>query len=242
MGILGSRGSSPAPPATPAAAPGLLVWGRLDAGGPVLEPAFDVTAPATVPTEDGPFRVRGLDSDGRTLFSVSFQGDELPEEVGGGAQFAFVVPTSSFDRASLASMVLDGPWRKRGAISTSACPGRRGPGDLGGSERCRCRRAPVGRCSLPHGVGQRRDHRTHRVVRTRRRDDSSRCPRRPGCAALGRSVDRAHPADAALIGRLTAAPVGSADRPPASGLTSTSSGPFFLGPTGFAFQPRRFAR
>ncbi len=69
--------------------PTLLLWGNAGAGDLLLEPAFVIDAPPTTPTEDGPYRLEGLDAAGRSLFTFSFTPDEL--EYGGG-QFAFAIP------------------------------------------------------------------------------------------------------------------------------------------------------
>jgi hypothetical protein len=110
-GILGFLERSGAPPASPireASGPGLLIWGRIGASGAVLEPAFEVEAPPLLPTRSGPYRVRGLDDQGRELFSVPFQGAELPAEAGGGHHFAMVLPLDRFDRDALRTVQLDG--------------------------------------------------------------------------------------------------------------------------------------
>jgi hypothetical protein len=123
LGILGSRGSAASPPSVAAPAAGLLIWGRIDSGGAVLEPVFDVTAPPSPPVTSGPYRVRGVDTVGRELFSLPFSGDELPEEVGGGRQFAFVLPTGSFDRAALVAIHLDGPGVRVSRSRAARTPG-----------------------------------------------------------------------------------------------------------------------
>jgi len=75
------------------ARPGLLVWGRIAAAGLVLEPAFEVNAPAKLPASGGPHRVEVLDESGRVLVGLSFRGDRTVDAPGGEDEhFAFVIP------------------------------------------------------------------------------------------------------------------------------------------------------
>ncbi len=107
--IMSAVQASPTPPAAALAGPedGLLVWGRVDQHGVVLEPAFQVRAPARLPEESGPYRIRALDPTGSGIFDLSFAGAELPEEAGPGRHFAFVVPVSMLGGRTLASLRLD---------------------------------------------------------------------------------------------------------------------------------------
>ena len=75
-GLITYRQSNPnfAPPAPSNAVSGLLVWGRITSAGVILEPAFRVAAPATMPAGgDGTYRVEGLAADGSVLFSYPVQ-------------------------------------------------------------------------------------------------------------------------------------------------------------------------
>ncbi len=82
------RGVAPEP--TPQ--PTLLLWGNAGAADLLLEPAFVIDAPPTPPAEEGPYRLEGFDTAGRSLFAFSFKPDEV--EYGGG-QFAFALPYES---------------------------------------------------------------------------------------------------------------------------------------------------
>jgi hypothetical protein len=110
LGVLGWRGAGPAVEAARApAGPGLLVWGRVVQGNVVLEPAFEVDAPAVLPSRAGPHRVEGYDGSGARLFGISFEGDavgDLPR--GEERHFAFVVPLSRSELTRLASLRLVG--------------------------------------------------------------------------------------------------------------------------------------
>lgn len=101
------RAGSPA--SAVAATQGLLLWGGQGADSvPILEPAFVVRAPPSLPTEEGPFRLAGLTVQEDTLFSFSFA---MPETGLGDGQsaFAFVLPTQDAWADSLDRIVLIGP-------------------------------------------------------------------------------------------------------------------------------------
>jgi hypothetical protein len=74
---------------------GLLVWGRIEGGRLILEPAFRVPATGAV-IEAGPYTWEGKDAQGRVLASVPFEAYEvadLPNDE--PKHFAFVVPLES---------------------------------------------------------------------------------------------------------------------------------------------------
>ena len=84
----------------------LLLWGRTDDDGLVLDPAFMVDAPVSLPTEDGPYRLEGLGPRGERRFSLSFA--IRPLEYGGG-NFVFTVPFDPDRDGALERVVLSGP-------------------------------------------------------------------------------------------------------------------------------------
>ena len=101
------RAGSPAAAGT--ATQGLLLWGGQGADSvPILEPAFVVRAPPSLPTEEGPFRLAGLTVREDTLFSFSFA---MPETGPGDGEsaFAFVLPTQDGWADSLDRLMLIGP-------------------------------------------------------------------------------------------------------------------------------------
>jgi len=108
LGILNYRGPAPSPlPAPPG--PGLVVWGRVLQGSVVLEPAYEVYAPAVLPSRAGPHRVAGYDAQGTRLFGISFEGDLVPDLPRGAERhFAFVVPLGRSELPRLASLRLVG--------------------------------------------------------------------------------------------------------------------------------------
>jgi len=71
---------------------GLLVWGRVTESGPVLEPAFVVDAPGSLPAP-GPHRLDAIGTDGSVLLSVPFDAVPLADlPTGREEAFAFVLP------------------------------------------------------------------------------------------------------------------------------------------------------
>ncbi len=69
----------------------LLLWGGIDRFGDlILEPAFIIEAIPSISRLDGPYRITGEDTDGRTLFEFSFGMAEIADSEGGS--FASVVP------------------------------------------------------------------------------------------------------------------------------------------------------
>ncbi len=84
----------------------LLLWGRIGDGELVLDPAFMVDAPATLPTEDGPYRLEGVGPRGERRFSLGFAA--WPTEYGGG-NFVFTVPFDPGRDGVLERVVLSGP-------------------------------------------------------------------------------------------------------------------------------------
>ncbi len=84
----------------------LVVWGFAGDGQVTLDPAFVLDGVPALPGSDGPYRVEGLNADGRTEFSLSFTPDPL--EFGGGG-FVFLVPYEPGWADDLDRMVLTGP-------------------------------------------------------------------------------------------------------------------------------------
>jgi hypothetical protein len=72
---------------------GLLVWGRVHRGQVILEPAFEVNAPAALPGGRGPHRLSALGPQGETLLDLAFDGVHVADVADPTTQhFAFVVP------------------------------------------------------------------------------------------------------------------------------------------------------
>ena len=89
---------------------GLLLWGRIVGGRMVLEPGFEVDAPATLPVRGGPNRLEGLGPAGEVLFSFTFAGDRIADSPDPNDQtFAFVVPLSQLRGVELARLRFSAP-------------------------------------------------------------------------------------------------------------------------------------
>lgn len=76
-----------------AARPGLLIWGRIANGRVILEPAFDVVAPPSLPRRTGRHRLELTGDRGETLVALSFDGEKVADSPTNDETFAFVVPS-----------------------------------------------------------------------------------------------------------------------------------------------------
>ena len=71
--------------------PSLLVWGRVEKDGVVLEPAFQLTTRAVLPTGDGEYTLEGPGG-GKRLFAMAFDPIPIPDAESGAGTFAFAIP------------------------------------------------------------------------------------------------------------------------------------------------------
>jgi hypothetical protein len=102
----------PAPPSDPATPRSLLLWGRLEDGVPVLEPAFHMPVDA-LPPEPGDQLLEGFDAAGQRLFSASFSLVEvgcMPQ--GTAHHFSFSIPLPAAEAARLSEL----RWTKAGEM------------------------------------------------------------------------------------------------------------------------------
>ena len=84
----------------------LVLWGGMVDGELWIDPAFPMRTAASPPDARGPYRVRGTDDDGGTLFSLDF----TPREDGhGGRHFFFTVPIEAEWEEALVRITLTGP-------------------------------------------------------------------------------------------------------------------------------------
>ena len=88
---------------------GMLVWGRIEGGRAVLEPALRVTARPSLPSRPGPYRLEGRSDEGGRLFGLDFTPMETADDSTGAKHFAFVVPMRPEVAVRLASLRLEGP-------------------------------------------------------------------------------------------------------------------------------------
>ena len=95
-------GSAAAPPRSDM----LVLWGSVVDGEIRLEPVYSMHAPPRLPEEAGPYRIRGIGSDGRTLLALDFTPGE---DAYGARHFFFLVPIEPEWEDSLERIVLTGP-------------------------------------------------------------------------------------------------------------------------------------
>lgn len=86
--------------------PALLVWGRIENGQPILEPAFELTARAQLPDQRGPHRLAARDETGAEIFTTSFTGQRIADLPAGSETFAFAIPTSKLGGRRLGSLTI----------------------------------------------------------------------------------------------------------------------------------------
>ncbi|HEX6694651.1 MAG TPA: Ig-like domain-containing protein [Longimicrobiales bacterium] len=147
------------------AEPSLLLWGRTTPGGDViLEPAFEVTAPPSMPSAGGRFRIEATDAAGARLLDMSFDGMEIDHT--GARAFTWVVPLSRLGGRDAATIRLTSGGRQ--AIQ------RRAPAAVAGgsavmADEVRATRTAAGRVRLQWNAARNpvvlvRDARTGQVL------------------------------------------------------------------------------
>jgi hypothetical protein len=72
--------------------PSLIVWGRIQDGAVILEPAFEATTEARLPLLAGPNLLQGLNTQGGEAFRLAFNGTRVADAPNGEEQFAFAIP------------------------------------------------------------------------------------------------------------------------------------------------------
>lgn len=97
-------------PGDPAAPRSLLLWGRLEDGVPVLQPAFHMAVDA-LPPEPGDQLLEGFDAAGAKLFATSFSLMEVGcVPIGTASNFSFSLPVTAEQAARLTEL----RWSKAG--------------------------------------------------------------------------------------------------------------------------------
>jgi hypothetical protein len=121
-GVMNFRSSEASIAGGPAQAvqPALLVWGRIENGRAVLEPAFRITARPSLPRRPGPYRLEGRAADGARIFGLDFAPFEVADGPGGGGHFAFAVPLRPERAVRLASLHLEGAGVSASTAQASA--------------------------------------------------------------------------------------------------------------------------
>ena len=102
--------------------PALLVWGRIENGRVVLEPAFRITARPSLPRRPGPYRLEGRAADGSRIFGFDFAPLELADDPNGARHFVFAVPLLPERAARLASLHLAGGGVQASVAQVSSEP------------------------------------------------------------------------------------------------------------------------
>jgi hypothetical protein len=102
---------------------GVLIWGRIEDGQVVLEPAFAVIAPAT--PDRGEWIVEGLDEAGGRVSARRFSATPVADLPGEPRTFAFVLPLDEARRGRLAALRVSGPAGTAERRATPLPPGAR---------------------------------------------------------------------------------------------------------------------
>jgi hypothetical protein len=92
-----------------AAQPSMLVWGRIENGRPVLEPAYQIVTRPSLPRRPGPYSVTATAADGARLFTLSFDAAAAADDPRGSRHFAFAVPLDPTRAARAAGIRLAAP-------------------------------------------------------------------------------------------------------------------------------------
>jgi hypothetical protein len=106
-----NRGPSLMVAGSQAKQPGLLVWGRIQNGVPVLEPAFEIDAHPAMPTGTGSSRITALDANGNEIVSFAFNATRIADVPGDNESFSFVIPLSALRGRTVASLRLNSRGR-----------------------------------------------------------------------------------------------------------------------------------
>ena len=105
-GVMNFRASAAA---SAAAVPSLLVWGRIENGSAVLEPAFEVVTRPKLPARAGKYLLEAGTADGRSAFRLSFDPVFPSDRARRTGHFAFAVPLDRVTAGTLERIRLTGP-------------------------------------------------------------------------------------------------------------------------------------
>jgi hypothetical protein len=129
--VMSYRRANPLTASVGVAQPALLVWGRIENGRPVLEPALQIVARPHLPKTRGPYSLEGTAADGSRLFSFSFDAPLSADDRQGNRHFAFAIPldAAGFDR--LQNLRLSSGGAMAATVSRPLAQTRKvGPGDV----------------------------------------------------------------------------------------------------------------
>lgn len=128
MALLNARlAAGPVTAAQGAVCDCLLVWGSLAGDAIEVNPAFVTRTRVQLPEQPGPWRVEGVRNDGSTVFAQAFEPSEI-DHAPDVRHFAFALPVSAGDLASMAAVRVRGP-------GGSATMSRLAPGASATSQR-----------------------------------------------------------------------------------------------------------
>jgi hypothetical protein len=97
----------------------LLVWGHIEKGQPVLEPAFQIVTRPSLPSAPGPYSIEATAADGSRLFALSFDAQAVGDGTEDSRHFAFAVPLDQARAARLANIRLVAPGARVAGLSQS---------------------------------------------------------------------------------------------------------------------------
>jgi hypothetical protein len=123
--------------------PCLLVWGHVQNGQIVLEPAFQVNTRPSLPVRRGAYVLEGRDTAGTVVFSLSFSPNAVADVPSLQENFAFALPLSSSRAVRLASVRVAGLGRQAVLTDSSVFVGQGA-----GSVAPEARRVAGGRVAL----------------------------------------------------------------------------------------------
>jgi hypothetical protein len=101
----------------------LVVWGRVENGRMILEPAFTTRTSAPSPTS-GSYRAEGFDENGSRLFVVSFEPTAVADAEADTKEFAIAIPLAAAQAAELTTIrvVGEGKTAQRNAAPQEILP------------------------------------------------------------------------------------------------------------------------
>ncbi len=102
--------------------PALVVWGRIEDGRMILEPAFETTTRPSLPAGAGPYSIEARAADGASIFNLSFTPLEVADDSKGDKHFAFAVPLRPERAARVASIRLTGEGRETSLARAASTP------------------------------------------------------------------------------------------------------------------------
>jgi hypothetical protein len=155
QGVMEFRGTALLQASRARRRPSLLVWGRIENGRAILEPAFHLVTRPRLPERPGPYAIEGTAADGSRVFDLRFDATEVADDPRGSRQFAFAVPLAAGTAARLESLRLTGPGIAPAAVT-------RPPAALRAAPAPRVGMAPAG-----GGVSVRWDAAAHPMVLVR---------------------------------------------------------------------------